>query len=341
MADKIGNQTFVLKKPVSVLGFAAVGGKKEGEGPLGTEFDLIGEDSRFGEKTWEKAESKMQELSSQKALYKAKIALSDVDLHLAGDLLNQCVASAYGARGKGVPYLGLYGACSTYAEATGLAALLTEASAKAVLISVSSHFCTAERQYRYPLEYGGQRPPSAQWTATASGAAVIGKGEKPPFINAVTFGTVEDYGITDLNNMGAAMAPSAAATLLSFFRDTKTAPSDYTKIFTGDLGFVGANLLRELMEREELPLGDNYDDCGLLLYDREKQQVEAGASGCGCSAAVACCHILPRVAKGEWSDVLLLSTGALMSPLSIQQGESIPGVSHLVYFSSKRGGIFG
>lgn len=338
MADQIGKQTLVLKNPPTVLGFAAVGGKKEGEGPLGAAFDRIFPDSRCGEKTWEKAESKMQEVAGEKALQKAGFSLSDMDLHLAGDLLNQCVASAYGARGDGVPYLGLYGACSTYAEGVGLGALLVENAVRHVLITASSHFCTAERQYRYPLEYGGQRPPSAQWTATAAGAAVLGRNGDGPTIRAVTFGTVEDYGITDLNNMGAAMAPAAAKTLAAFFRDTGTKPEDFSAIFTGDLGFVGANLLRELLEREGFSLGENYFDCGLLLFDREKQQVEAGASGCGCSAAVASCHVLPKLCRGELSDVLFLSTGALMSPLSIQQGESIPGVAHLIYYSSRRKG---
>lgn len=338
MADRIGKQTFALKDPPAVLGFAAVGGRKEGEGPLGAVFDKIFPDSRCGEKTWEKAESKMQEVAGEKALQKAGFCMGDMDLHLAGDLLNQCVASAYGARGDGVPYLGLYGACSTYAEANGIGAILVENAADRVLITVSSHFCTAERQYRYPLEYGGQRPPSAQWTATAAGAAVLGKEGGPPYIRAVTFGTVEDYGITDLNNMGAAMAPAAAKTLAAFFRDTETKPNDFSGIFTGDLGFVGANLLRELLEREGISLGENYHDCGLLLFDREKQQVEAGASGCGCSAAVASCLVLPKLQKGELSDVLFLSTGALMSPLSIQQGESIPGVAHLIYYSSRRKG---
>jgi len=340
LAHKIGRQTIVIDSPVSVSGSAAVGGKKEGEGPIGADFDFINEDSRFGEKTWEKAESKMQELASAAAVKKSGITMPEVDFIFAGDLLNQCIASAFSARKTKVPYIGLYGACSTFAEAVGLAAVFADGKAKHCIACASSHFCSAERQYRFPLEYGGQRPPSAQWTATAAGAAVISAKEKPPYVKAVCFGTVEDLGINDQNNMGAAMAPAAASTLSQFFRDTYTDPTDYDLILTGDLGAVGAELLQKLMEKEGFPLGKNYDDCGLMLFDREKQQVESGASGCGCSAAVISGHILPKLRCGELKKVLAVSTGALMSPTSVQQGETIPGVAHLVCFSSEKGGIF-
>ncbi len=340
MAHKIGKQTLIIDSAVSVSASAAVGSKKEGEGPLGKDFDFINEDSRFGEKTWEKAESKMQEIAAKAAIKKCGLSMPDMDFIFAGDLLNQCIASAFGARDTKVPYIGLYGACSTFAEAVGLAAVFADGSAKHCLASASSHFCSAERQYRFPLEYGGQRPPSAQWTATAAGAAVISAEEKPPFIKAVCFGTVEDLGINDQNNMGAAMAPAAAKTLSQFFRDTYTDPEDYDLIVTGDLGFVGANLLHELMEKEGFTLGKNYNDCGLMLFEREKQQVEAGASGCGCSAAVISGHIMPKIRCGELKNVIALSTGALMSPTSVQQGETIPGIAHLICFSSEKGGIF-
>ena len=339
-AHKIGKQTVILDSPVSVFSSAAVGGKKEGEGPLGADFDFINEDSRFGEKTWEKAESKMQELAAKAALKKCGLSMTDMDFIFAGDLLNQCIASAFSARGSKVPYIGLYGACSTFAEALGLSAIFAEGTAQNCLAVASSHFCSAERQYRFPLEYGGQRPPSSQWTATASGAAVVSKNERPPFIKAVCFGTVEDLGINDQNNMGAAMAPSASATLSTFFKDTYTDPSDYDLIVTGDLGAVGAELLKELMEKEGFNLGENYNDCGLMLFEREKQQVESGASGCGCSAAVISGHIIPKLRCGELKNVLAVSTGALMSPTSVLQGETIPGVAHLICFSSEKGGIF-
>lgn len=340
LAHKIGKQTIVIDTPVGVLGSAAVGGKKEGEGPLGRDFDIINGDSRFGEKTFEKAESRMQKLAKEKALEKCELSYSDMDYILAGDLLNQCIASSYGSRGVKVPFIGLYGACSTYAEATGLGAVLTESAARNCLVCASSHFCSAERQYRFPLEYGGQRPPTAQWTATAAGAAVISRESEGPFIKAVTFGTVEDLGINDQNNMGAAMAPAAAATVARFFRDTYTEPSDYDLILTGDLGYVGSGLFRELMEKEGFIMGGNYNDCGLLLYDRKRQQVESGASGCGCSAAVASCHVLPRMKEKKINSFLLISTGALMSPTSVQQGETIPGIAHLVCYSNEKGGIF-
>ena len=340
LAHKIGKQTIIIDSAVGISSSAAVGGKKEGEGPLGADFDFINEDSRFGEKTWEKAESKMQELAAKAALKKCGLSMEDMDFIFAGDLLNQCIASAFSARDTKVPYIGLYGACSTFAEALGLAAVFCDSAARHCLASASSHFCSAERQYRFPLEYGGQRPPSAQWTATASGAAVVSKESKAPYIKAVTFGTVEDLGINDQNNMGAAMAPAAAKTLSQFFRDTYTDPEDYDLIVTGDLGAVGASLFRKLMEDEGFPLGENYNDCGLLLFDREKQQVESGASGCGCSASVISGHILPKIRCGEIKNMVALSTGALMSPTSVQQGETIPGVAHLVCFSSEKGGIF-
>ena len=340
MAHKIGKQTIIIDGCVGVLASAAVGSKKEGEGPLGKDFDVINEDSHFGEKTWEKAESKMQEIAGRTALEKCGLVMTDMDFIFAGDLLNQCIASGYGARGAKVPFIGLYGACSTYAEATGLSAVFADSAAKYCLAVASSHFCSAERQYRFPLEYGGQRPPSSQWTATAAGAAVVAKEGNAPFIKAVCFGTVEYLGINDQNNMGAAMAPAAAATLSQFFKDTYTDPSDYDLVLTGDLGYVGSKLLKDLMENEGFTLGSNYNDCGLMIYDRVGQQVESGASGCGCSAAVASGHILPRIKNGELKNVILVSTGALMSPTSIQQGETIPGVAHLICYSSEKGGIF-
>lgn len=325
---------------VSVEAFSAVGGKKEGEGPLGRDFDLISEDARFGEKSFEKAECRMRKLADERALENAGKSFSDVDFTFGGDLLNQCIAAAYSSRGSGVPFIGLYGACSTYAEATGLAAVFAESGAKRCLATASSHFCSAERQYRFPLEYGGQRPPSAQWTATAAGSALITSGGEAPFIKAATFGTVEDMGINDQNNMGAAMAPAAAKTLSAFFEDTGIKPPDFDLILTGDLGYVGSELLKKLMDDAGFPLGMNYNDCGLMLYDREIQQVEAGASGCGCSAAVAGCYVLPNMKKGVLKNVLLVSTGALMSPLSLQQGETIPSVAHLICYSTEKGGIF-
>ncbi len=254
----------------------------------------------------------------------------------AGDLLNQCTGSAYGLRELGIPFMGLYGACSTMAESLCAAGLFVEEGlAGRALAVTSSHFCSAERQFRFPLEYGGQRPPTAQWTATASGAVVVEKTGKPPFIRGISIGKMVDLGITDANNMGAAMAPAAAETIRTFLEESKTRPEDYDRILTGDLGKVGSQLLAELLERDGVSLAGRHDDCGLLLFDPERQDVHAGGSGCGCSAAVLCGSILPELAEGLYGDVLFAATGALMSPTAVQQGESIPGICHLLRLISR------
>lgn len=337
MAKRLGRSTFRMDDPPSALGFAAAGGKKEGEGPLGGEFDLLNTDTSFGEETWEKAESRLQLDAVRKALEKAALSPKEIDLIFAGDLLNQCVGSTYGLRALEIPFLGVYGACSTMAESLCLASLFVDSRLVERAVAVtSSHFCSAERQFRFPLEYGGQRPLTAQWTATAAGAVIVGRGNGP-YIREVTVGTITDLGITDMNNMGAAMAPAAASTFATFFKDTGTRPEDYDRIFTGDLGKVGSMLLLELLQEEGYDLSRNHEDCGLLLYSPE-QDVHAGGSGCGCSASVLCAHILPRLRKGEYKEVLFAATGALMSPTLVQQGESIPGIAHLIHFGSKKEG---
>ena len=263
---------------------------------------------------------------------KAGMSPSQLNYLFAGDLLNQSIASTFGMREYGVPLLGQFGACSTMAQTLALSAIFVDSGAADLCCAVtSSHFCAAERQFRFPLEYGGQRPQTAQWTATASGAAVVGMGGSGVRIAAATIGCITDLGITDANNMGAAMAPAAAETLASFFQDTATRPDDYDLIITGDLAAVGSDLLRQLSERKGYPLGANYTDCGLLIFDRSKQDVHAGGSGCGCSAAVLCSYILGKMERGELNSVLFVGTGALMSPTSSQQGESIPGIAHLVH----------
>lgn len=338
MSQKLGRSTFRLTNPPSALAYAAVGGKKEGEGPLARDFDLLCDDSSFGEQTWEKAESRLQKDAVNKALEKARLSSGDIDLIFAGDLLNQCVGSTYGLRDLEIPFLGLYGACSTMAESLAVASLFVDNGlAERAAAVTSSHFCSAERQFRFPLEYGGQRPPTAQWTATASGAVIVGAAAQAPFIREVSIGKITDLGITDANNMGAAMAPAAASTIETFLRDTGTGPEDYDLILTGDLGKVGKALLLDLLKRQGVDLSRNHDDCGLMLYD-EEQDVHAGGSGCGCSASVLCGYVLPRIASGVYKDVLFAATGALMSPTSVQQGESIPGIAHLVHLSHKREG---
>ena len=334
MAKRLGRYTLQLERPVSIIGYAAVGSRKEAQGPLGKYFDCINEDSTFGETSWEKAESALQKCAVNKAIKKASITPGDIDIMLAGDLLNQCIGSTYGARQLGIPYLGLYGACSTMAESLLLAALLTETGlANRCLAATSSHFCSAERQFRFPLEYGGQRTPTSQWTVTGAGACVTALQSGAPYVQAVTIGTIEDYGICDINNMGAAMAPAAFATLCHYFHDTETLPSDYDLILTGDLGMIGTQLLHQLMDEAKLSITTNHKDCGLLIYDRLKQDVHAGGSGCGCAASVLCSYILPQLQDGRLQNVLFIATGAMMSPTSVQQGESIPGVAHLLHLS--------
>lgn len=340
MAHRIGTHTIVLDKPPCIRATAAVGSKKEGEGPLGDSFDLISEDAYFAQESWEKAESTMQNQAVTKALEKAKLTPQEIDCAFAGDLLNQCVGSSYSMRQLGIPFLGLYGACSTMAESLAVSSVFLDGGAvNRAVACTSSHYCSAERQYRFPLEYGGQRSPTAQWTATAAGAAILEReGTTPPYVRAVTVGTIEDLGITDANNMGAAMAPAAAKTIKHFLDDVQKTPADFDLVITGDLGKVGTDLLRDLLLRDGVKLENSHTDCGLMLYDLEKQDVHAGASGCGCSAGVMCGHIIPLMREGKLNDILFVATGALMSPTVVQQGESIASIAHLIYLSTKKSG---
>ena len=336
MANRIGESTIRLERPAVILATAAVGSKLEKEGPLGGEFDMLAEDSYFGEESWEKAETRMQLDVMRIALQKGSAAPEEIDIMLGGDLLNQCIASAYAVREMGRPFLGLYGACSTMAESLALGALLLDGGGAAkILATTSSHFCSSERQFRFPLDYGGVRAPTSQHTATAAGAALLACGGSGVKIEEVCIGRVIDLGITDVNNMGAAMAPAAWDTLKRFFADTGTSPAEYDRIITGDLAHVGSDLLVRLADEDKVDLRPYYTDCGIMLYDMEKQQVDAGASGCGCSAAVMAAHFLPAMANGKYHNVLFLATGALMSPTACQQGESIPGVAHLVHLSAQ------
>ncbi len=336
MPTAIGRYTVRFDGCPGVLGEAAVGGKKEAEGPIGKHFDILNNDILFGQKTWELGESEMQRQAAQKALDKCGLSPGDIRYLFAGDLLNQIVASHFGLRGLGIPFLGLYGACSTMAQALLLAAMMVEGGFAARAMGVtSSHFCSAERQYRFPLEYGGQRPPTSQWTATAAGAVIVAEHAGPPYVRAATVGTIEDKDIRDAGNMGAAMAPAAAVTLSRFFADTGTAPGDYDVIFTGDLGAVGSELFVRLMEREGHDMRPRHADCGLILYDRDIQAVDAGGSGAGCSAAVLCAYLLPALREGKTKNALFMATGALMSPMSVQQGQNIPAIAHLVHLSAE------
>ena len=269
------------------------------------------------------------------ALRKAGVTAQDIDYIFAGDLLNQCLSSTFGLRSLDIPFLGQFGACSTMAQTLALASIVVESGAarKAAAVT-SSHFCSAERQFRLPLEYGGQRTPTAQWTATASGSVIVGTSGKGPFVANVTVGRIVDLGIKDAANMGAAMAPAAAQTISDFLQDTGTMPKDYDLILTGDLGLIGTKLVRQILADNNLDITDVHNDCGMMLYDREKQDVHAGGSGCGCSASVLCSVILNRLQSRELNNVLFIATGALTSTTSQQQGESVPGVAHLVHLTS-------
>ncbi|HCC01560.1 MAG TPA: stage V sporulation protein AD [Ruminococcaceae bacterium] len=332
---RIGNHTLQLDPPAYVHGSGSFAGKKESEGPLAQYFDATHDDTTLGESSWEKAESKLQTEAVKTAIEKAHLKPSDIQYIFAGDLLNQCISSTYGLRDLNIPFLGLYGACSTMALGMGMAAVFVSSGAAENAVAVtSSHFCSAERQFRFPLEYGGQRTPSAQWTATAAGAVVLERQPSPICVTEVTFGRMTDLGVTDANNMGAAMAPAAACTLTDYFTDTGHTPQDFDLILTGDLGYVGSSLLREMMRKSGWDIETNHNDCGLMIYDRKAQDTHAGGSGCGCSASVVCGYVLKKMQQGTFHDVLFAATGALMSPTALQQGESIVGISHLVHLHS-------
>lgn len=326
-----------LKNAPSIIGYAAVVGRREHEGPLHDDFDLHDQKEKFGMNTWEKAESEMQRLAVNLALAKSNIRSNDLDAVFAGDLMNQCVGSSYGAECFNRPFFGLYGACSTFAEGCILASLLVDSgSFSRCGVIASSHFCTAERQFRYPLEYGGQRTPTSQRTATAAGSLIISCEGNGPYIREVLPGTIVDFGITDINNMGAAMAPAAYDTLTKYFAESGKSPSDFDLILTGDLGKEGHSIICDFMKNAGYDMYKSYNDCGLMLYNADTQDMHAGGSGCGCSASVIAGHIMKRFEKKTLSDILYIATGALMSPSSLQQGRSIPGIAHLVRICDSR-----
>ena len=335
MSSKLGKYTYRMDNPPSVLAYAAIGSKKESEGPLASYFDIINEDTTFGEKSWEKAESRLQKDAVNKALSKIQLSTGDIDCVFAGDLLNQCIGSSFAARGQDIPFFGLYGACSTMGEGLALASMTLDGGfGEWAAVVVSSHFCTAERQYRTPLEYGGQRTPTAQWTVTGAGAAILAREGPGPYVTHCTLGKITDKGITDTNNMGAAMAPAAYATLTAHFQDTGRGPDYYDLIVTGDLGKLGRELLLELFRQDGVDLSTNHNDCGLMIFDLENQDVHCGGSGCGCSASVLTGYLLNGMREGRWKNILFCPTGALHSPTSAFQGESVPGICHAIAISA-------
>lgn len=324
----------ILRVNAAICHAASVVGHKEHDGPLGELFDIWCRDDRFKQKTWEKSESEMQRLALSAALTKGGISEAEIDALFSGDLLNQCIGSAYGLSEFDIPYFGLYGACSTAVEGLILSSLLISGGSVSRCAALSSsHFCSAEQQYRNPLEYGGQRSPTAQWTVTGAGAFILSDASdcsSQVIISEAMPGIVRDCGINDASNMGAAMAPAAADTLLRYFAESRTSPSDYSAIFSGDLGGEGSVLLREFMSMEGYEMGENYFDCGSLIFDPLRQDVHSGGSGCGCSAVVLASYILPKLKSGELRDALLIGTGAMMSPSSLKQGLSIPAIAHLI-----------
>ena len=352
-----------------ISSYASAVGKKESEGPLKDSFDLIIPDCYAGQKTFEQAESEFMNSAVRSAMGKIGLNDADIDIAFCGDLLNQCVASSFAMKSFAIPYAGIYGACSTMGLGLIMAgAAVDSGAANRALCAASSHYCTAERQYRMPLEYGSQRPPTAQWTVTASGACIIGlnnrktnessvenrsmcpsrdqtvqqtdkRGKKSNqtaealpkdvYLDSALVGRIVDYSITDQNNMGAAMAPAAADTIYRYFKGSGTGPCDYDMIFTGDLGRIGSRLLRDLLLEKGIDLGERHNDCGVLIFD-EKQDVHAGGSGCGCCASVLCGHILNAVRAGKYRNILFVPTGALLSPTTVMQKQTIPSIAHLV-----------
>lgn len=329
-SKRLGRSSAVIERRAGVLASASVVGAKEGEGPLARSFDRIAAEPYFGEKSWEKAESAMLRQCFTLACEKARTAPGELDFVLAGDLLNQCAGSSWALRECGAPFLGLYGACSTMAESLLLAALLIDGGAgEKVAALTSSHFCSAERQFRFPVEYGSLRAPSSQWTVTGAGAFILARGVPGPAITRVTAGRIVDMGVTDAANMGAAMAPAAADTLAAHFEDTGRGPDYYDAVITGDLGITGGKILRELLSMQGIEPGARLADCGALIYG-PGQGVNSGGSGCGCSASVMAGYVMDMLRSGAWRRVLFAGTGALMSSITCSQGESICGICHAV-----------
>ena len=335
----------IIKLNADILATATIVGKKECEGPLGAHFDECDPsgDDRFGQDTWEKAESEMQHRALAHALARAGRSTDEIDFLFAGDLMNQCIGSAYGLLPFDIPYIGLYGACSTCAEGLLLASMVvTSGFASYAAAVTSSHNAAAERQFRFPVEYGGQRPPTAQWTVTGSGAFLVTGGQQAAsapmaHISAGMAGIVVDRGVSDANNMGAAMAPAAVSTLCRYFASSGTSPQDYDLIVTGDLGWEGGRILCDLMSAEGYDIRKPYNDCGMMIFSQSAQDTHCGGSGCGCSAVVLGGYLLPRVQRGDIRKMLFMATGALMSPDALKQGQSIPAVAHLLCIEAPAG----
>ncbi len=328
---RLGKQTISFDHPPTILETASIVGPKESDGPMASYFDQTLTDEFYGEKTWEKAESKIIKETVNKVITKSGIPANKIDYCFAGDLLNQCISSSFGLRELNIPIFGIFGACSTFVEGMCLGSVFLEGGgANYVLCATSSHFCSAEKQFRFPLELGNQRPPTSQWTVTGSGAAILSAEGEGPYITSITPGTIVDLGIKDGNNMGAAMAPAALNTLISHFKDTGRKPSYYDAIITGDLGHIGKSILIDMAEAQGYNIKSNYNDCGVLIFDKDKQDTHAGGSGCACIGTVFSGYFFKMLKEKKYKRILLIATGALMNSTSSQQGETIPGIAHAI-----------
>ena len=327
---KIGKQTIEFDTPPTITECSSIVGPKEANGPLAKYFDKTLEDEFWGEKTWEKAESKIIKENVNLVISKAGIATNEIDCVFAGDLLNQCISSSFGLRDENIPFFGVFGACSTFVESMSLGAIAVEGFANNVLCATSSHFCSAEKQFRFPLELGNQRPPTSQWTVTGSGAAILSKKGNGPYITHITPGKIVDMGIKDANNMGAAMAPAFCDTLITHFLDTGRKPSYYDAIISGDLGHIGKEIAVDIAKSKGYNIKSNYNDCGVLIFDKEAQDTHSGGSGCACCASVFSGYFFRQLKQKKLKKVLFIATGALMNSTSSQQGESIPGIAHAI-----------
>ena len=327
---KIGKQTIKFDTPPTITECSSIVGPKEANGPLAKYFDKTLEDEFWGEKTWEKAESKIIKENVSLVISKAGIATNEIDCVFAGDLLNQCISSSFGLRDENIPFFGVFGACSTFVESMSLGAIAVEGFANNVLCATSSHFCSADKQFRFPLELGNQRPPTSQWTVTGSGAAILSKNGNGPYITHITPGKIIDMGVKDANNMGAAMAPAFCDTLITHFLDTGRNPSYYDAIISGDLGHIGKEIAIDIAKSKGYNIKSNYNDCGVLIFDKESQDTHSGGSGCACCGSVFSGYFFRQLKQKKLKKILLIATGALMNSTSSQQGESIPGIAHAI-----------
>ena len=332
---RIGKQTIGLDNRPVIIQTASIVGPKEAQGPMAGYFDHCLEDEFWGEKTWEKAESKIIKETVNLAISKSGISSSAIDFCFAGDLLNQCISSSFGLRDANIPFFGVFGACSTFVESMTLGSIFIESgAANNVICATTSHFCSAEKQFRFPLELGNQRPPTSQWTVTGSGCSILSSSGEGPCITHATPGKIVDMGIKDANNMGAAMAPAAFDTLMAHFEDTGRKPSDYDAIVTGDLGYIGKDILEDLCKTKGYNISHNYDDCGVLMFDKLEQDTHSGGSGCACIATIFSGYFYKQLQERKIKKLLLIATGALMNSTSSQQGESIPGIAHAIAIES-------